>query len=68
MNTFITLAAFAALQVMVQDPRLTQHEEDAAAIAITAYRQGKPIDQHVASVLGAYAVKQSAFKQDRFGR
>lgn len=67
MNTFITLAAFVAIQAMVQDPALTQNEEDAAAIAITAYRSGQPIDQHVASVLTGYA-KRQGFTQDRWGK
>ena len=52
---------------MVQDPTLNQHEEDAAAIAIQAYRTGHPVDQHVVSVLQGYA-KRQGFTQDRYGK
>lgn len=68
MNTFITFAAFAALQAMVQDPHLTQHEEDAAAIAIRAYYDSKPIDHHVASVLHGYVVRSTSLQQNRYGQ
>ena len=67
MSIFVTLAAFTALQAMAQDPSLTVHEADANAIAITAFRTGKPIDQHVASVLAGY-VQRNSFQQDRYGR
>jgi hypothetical protein len=67
MNTYITIAAFVALQAMVQDPSLSQNEEDAAAIAIQAYRTSTPVDHHVASVLQGYVVR-TGFTQDRYGK
>lgn len=54
------------LSDVINDPKATSNERDAAAEGISAIRFNEPIDGHVARVLFNYFAKQQA--QNRWGR